>query len=54
VVREKSRSGCLDLDELLARVGGNGVASIAAVLNVKLDGFPDVVQSGARIAASLA
>jgi hypothetical protein len=43
-LRAKSRLCCLDLDELLTCLRGHWIASIAAILNVKLDGFPDVVQ----------
>ena len=41
----------LDFDKLPARLGRNWIASIAAVLNVKLDGFPDVIQ---RLGAGIA
>src|SRR5215211_5051825 len=48
--RSRFSSG-LDLDELLACFGGDRIASVPAVLDVKLDGFADVVQRfGAGVA----
>src|SRR5215216_1000806 len=48
--RSRLLSG-LDLNELLACFGGDRIAGVAAVLDVKLDGFPNVVQRfGAGIA----
>jgi hypothetical protein len=50
--RPANRRLCgLDFNELLARLGGDGIARVAAVLDVKLDGFTDVVQGfGAGVA----
>src|ERR1700722_16741695 len=39
-----------DFDEFSARLGRNWIASIAAILDIKLDGLPDVVQ---RLVASI-
>src|SRR5262249_24575421 len=41
----------LDFHKLLTCLGGDGIAGIATILDVKLNGFTDVVQSfGARVA----
>jgi hypothetical protein len=42
--RQRLRLRGLDLDEFLAGLGGNGIAGVAAVLNVKLDGFTNIPQ----------
>src|SRR5580704_7824953 len=48
---QRPPSRCLDLDELLACLGGHGVASVAAVLDIKRDSFLDIFQRfGTRVA----
>jgi hypothetical protein len=42
--RQSLRLRGFDLDELLACLSGNGIFGVAAVLNVKLNGFTDVAQ----------
>src|SRR5580704_10682876 len=47
---QRSLSRCLDLDEFLARLGGHGIAGVAAVLDIKRDSFLDIFQRfGTRV-----
>src|SRR5580700_9370861 len=48
---QRPPSRCLDLDELLARLGGHGIAGVATVLDIKRDSFLDIFQRfGPRVA----